>query len=185
MLATAAALLVDEAIGKSYKSSRSGNYGYYSGGYYNYNSYNSYSGNSLMYTGSAWGVNSAGEYALIPTTQCPYKCSIDMVCGTETQCELGSVVLVVFLSIFGAIALCFIVKFCCVCCNARNAVKEDDDYKRVDENNLDGPPPTTTYAVNTTYYNAAAVNPNIATPQMYQQPGTFQQQPAPPLQGYT
>ena len=93
---------MDQAIGKSYYSksyyggsSKSyyggSSYSYYNGGYYNYGNnygnnygYNSYSSGGLTYTGSAWGVNAAGAYAMIPTNQCPYKCSIDMVCGTES-----------------------------------------------------------------------------------------------------
>ena len=81
-----------------------------------YGRYNNY-GQGLTYTGLAMGKLENGEMGMIPVSECPYGCALNQVCGTESECEIGSIVLIVVLSIFGCIFTTVGCVFCCVCCN--------------------------------------------------------------------
>ena len=188
ILACVAAFLALVSEGKSYsKSSYSKSYSsykpstsynvyvapsigtYYGGGYnsgynnYGYNNYNSY---SVTYTGMALGQMTDGTYGMIPTSQCPFSCSVNGVCGTESQCDMASIVMYVVLGIFGFIFMTVICIVICCCCRAAaagvsHAARErsdshcSDDYSKVTE------APTVT----ATYY-----NPNAAVPPQYAMP---------------
>ena len=140
ILACVAAFLALASEGKSYSSkssySKSKSYSYkpsssynvyiapslgsYYGGYnYGYNNYhNNYNSYSVTYTGMALGLTANGTYAMIPTSQCPFSCSVNGVCGTESQCDIASIVMYVVLGIFGFIFLTVICIVVCCCCRA-------------------------------------------------------------------
>ena len=115
----------DQAIGKSYYSdgisfSSSNDNGGDTGGDNGDNGddtgYTGYTSGVRSFTGNAWGVNKAGEYAMMPTSECPYTCKIGEVCGTEDECS-GGAVLYIIVGIFCAIALCFVFCFITQCCS--------------------------------------------------------------------
>ena len=145
-------------------------YGEYYGGYNNYRS-NNY--NSITYSGTAWGINSAGEYAQMPVSSCPGGCAVNGACADETTCTVSSIILAVVLSIFGCIFLTVGCVFCCVCCRAakhsiKHAGSHHDSHHESHHEPLlhDSSPSVTVYP---------AATPNTAT--YYAQPGYAQQQP--------
>ena len=89
--------------------------GYYNNYGYGYNNYNSY---SVSYTGMALGQMSDGTYGMIPTSQCPFDCSVNGVCGTESECDIAGVVMIVVGVIFGLIFLSVCIVICCCICRA-------------------------------------------------------------------
>jgi len=142
----------------SYYGGYNNNYGYN----YGYNNYNSY---SVTYTGMALGQMTDGTYGMIPTSQCPFSCSVNGVCGTESQCDIASIVMYVVLGIFGFIFLTVICIIVCCCCRAavkgaQHASRDRSDSHCSDDFNKVTEAPTVT----ATYYNPTAVAPQYAMP---------------------
>ena len=81
--------------------------------YYSY--YSSYSSSSITYTGMAMGFKD-GEYKFIPVSECEFGCAVNGICGTDTECTIGSIVMIVVGVIFGVIFLAICCVICCVCC---------------------------------------------------------------------
>ena len=96
--------------GSNYNYGTNYNYNSYGGGgYYGGSNYNNRNG---YYTGLVVIANADGTYYQGMPSECPYGCAINGVCGTETECATASVIMIVFLSIFGVV-------FCgCFCCFA-------------------------------------------------------------------
>ena len=95
-------------------------YGYHYGYHYGYS-------NTITYTGMAMGYKD-GEMKLIPVSECEFGCAYNGVCGTETECAIGSVVVIIVCVVFGVIFLAVGVVICCVCCAAATkAIKEARD----------------------------------------------------------
>ena len=71
---------------------------------------------------------------MIPTAACPYKCAINMVCGTEQQCQMGSIAMIIGLSIFGLIfccvACCFLCSFCQAARHSGHVVDHHDEFTK-------------------------------------------------------
>ena len=59
-----------------------------------------------------------GEYTMIPVEDCEFGCAVGAMCGTETECAVGSIVIAVVLSIFGCVFVTFVIVFCCCFCRA-------------------------------------------------------------------
>ncbi len=91
-------------------------YGNCNGNNWGYGGYNR--GGGLTYTGLAMGKLENGEFGMIPVSECPHGCALNNVCGTESECEIGSIVLIIVLSIFGCIFTTVGCVFCCVCCGS-------------------------------------------------------------------
>ena len=65
---------------------------------------------------------------MIPTATCPYKCAINMVCGNELECQIGSIATIVGLSIFGLFFCCVASCFLCSFCSAARQSGHVDDH---------------------------------------------------------
>ena len=59
-----------------------------------------------------------GEYKMIPVEECEFGCAVGAMCGNETECAIGSVVIYVVLSVFGCFFITFVTIFCCCVCRA-------------------------------------------------------------------
>ena len=75
-----------------------------------------------------------GEYKQMPVEQCEFGCAVGAMCGSETECAIGSVVIFIVLGIFGCFVVVFFTVFCCVCCRA---VKESSKHEIVLESEKD------------------------------------------------
>ena len=106
------AILANAVQAWNYSYYNYGNYGYYYGHGNNY---------GMTYTGMAMMQGEDGTMRMVPTNQCPHKCAIDRVCGTEQQCHVGAIVGYVFAGIGG---LAFIICCLCFCCRVCCVVKE-------------------------------------------------------------
>ena len=88
--------------------------------YYDYNRNHYYNSYSVTYTGMALGqmIGTDGQstYGMIPTNTCPYKCAVNGVCGTESQCSTAATVGLIIGIIFGVIFLGCGIFFCLACC---------------------------------------------------------------------
>ena len=121
--------------------------------YHNNYSYYNYS-NSVTYTGIAWGMTDDGTYEMIPVSMCEHGCAINQVCGTEAQCAVSKIAMIIGLSIFG---LCCCGFLCCFCCFACRAKRSHDAYHSTVGNDHveyhhNHSTPATGATVYTTYY---------------------------------
>ena len=97
-------------------------------GYNGYNRYGNNSQNEIRFSGApAWGMKD-GEYTQMPVEQCEFGCAVGAMCGSETECAIGSVVIFIVLGIFGCFVVVFFTVFCCVFCRA---VKESSKHDQV------------------------------------------------------
>ena len=121
---------------------------------YYYNDHNHYDySNTVTYTGIAWGITDDGIYAMIPVSMCEHGCAINQVCGTEAQCAISKIAMIIGLSIFGLCCCGFLCCFCCVCCKTKrhqdayqNAVEKDHGgYHHNHSNQATGATVYTTY----------------------------------------